>query len=68
VGRPAGRDGSAAAEAEQAIGSTATRGRSGPLALSPVYAAAVDRTLRREHDWQPLAVTLRDGLLAAAAP
>jgi hypothetical protein len=34
------------------------------LALSPFYAAAADRALRREPDWQPIAATLRDGLMA----
>jgi hypothetical protein len=37
----------------------------GTLALSPHNAAAVDRALGREHDWQPIAATLRDGLLEA---
>jgi hypothetical protein len=34
------------------------------LALSPFYAATVDRALRRKHDWQAIGATLRDGLLA----
>jgi hypothetical protein len=48
-------------------GVVATRGRSGAgtLALSPYNAAAADRALRREHDWQPIAATWRDGLMAA---
>ena len=48
-------------------GDVATRGRrrAGALALSPYHAAAADRALRREHDWQPIAATFRDGLLAA---
>jgi hypothetical protein len=47
-------------------GAVATRGRGGAqtLALSPYSAAAADRALRREHDWQPIAATLRDGLTA----
>jgi hypothetical protein len=28
-------------------------------------AAAADRALDREHDWRPIAATLRDGLMAA---
>jgi hypothetical protein len=39
--------------------------RAATLALSPFYAAAADRALGREHDWQPIAATLRDGLMAA---
>jgi hypothetical protein len=39
----------------------------GTLALSPFNAGAADRTLRHEHDWQPIAATLRDGLIAAVA-
>lgn len=48
-------------------GAVATRGRNpaGMLALSPFYAAAADRARGREHDWQPIAATLRDGLMAA---
>jgi hypothetical protein len=46
-------------------GVVASRGGAGPLALSPYYAATADRALRREHDWQPIAATLRDGLMAA---
>ena len=48
-------------------GSIATRARgggAGTLALSPFNAAAVDRALGRDHDWQPISVTLRDGLMA----
>jgi hypothetical protein len=59
-----------AADAELALGgriTTRARRRDETLALSPVYAAAVDRTLGREHDWQPIATTLRDGLMAAVA-
>jgi hypothetical protein len=52
-----------AADADRAIGPTAARGGSGPLALSPIHSAAVDRALGREHDWQPIAATLRDGLV-----
>ena len=37
------------------------------LALSPHNAAAADRALGRDHDWQPIATTLRDGLMAAVA-
>ena len=37
------------------------------VALSPYNAGAADRALRREHDWQPIAATLRDGLMAAVA-
>ena len=50
-------------------GAVATRGRrrAETLALSPFNAAAADRALRREHDWQPIAASLRDGLLAAIA-
>ena len=50
-------------------GVVAARGRrrSETLALSPYNAAAANRALRREHDWQPVAATLRDGLLAAIA-
>jgi hypothetical protein len=45
----------------------ATRGRrpGEMLALSAYHAAAADRALGREHDWQPIAATLRDGLMAA---
>lgn len=48
-------------------GAVATRARNpaGMLALSPFYAAAADRARGREHDWQPIAATLRDGLMAA---
>jgi hypothetical protein len=35
------------------------------LALSPHNMATVDRILRRDHNWQPIARTLRDGLMAA---
>ena len=47
-------------------GVVATRGRrrAETLALSPYNAAAVNRALGREHDWQPIAATLRDGLMA----
>jgi hypothetical protein len=65
------------ADAEQTIaalmdgghGALATRrrGRAETLALSPYNAAAADRALDREHDWQPIAATLRDGLMAAIA-
>jgi hypothetical protein len=54
-------------DAERAIGPTAARTGSGPLALSPFYAAVVDRALGRAHDWRPIAATLRDGLLAAVS-
>ena len=52
-----------------AAGVVATRGRrrAETLALSPYNAAAADRALRCEHDWQPIAVTLRDGLMATIA-
>jgi hypothetical protein len=52
-----------------ATGTVATRGpRSAEtLALSPYSAAAANRALGREHDWQPVATTLRDGLMAAVA-
>jgi hypothetical protein len=56
-----------AAEHALAEGVTAARRPAGTLALTPFYAAAVDRALAREHDWRPIAVTLRDGLLAAVA-
>jgi hypothetical protein len=47
-------------------GVVATRGRrrAETLALSPYNAAAADRARRREHDWQPIAATLRDGVMA----
>ena len=47
-------------------GVVATRGRrrAETLALSPYNAAAANRSLRREYDWQPIAATLRDGLMA----
>ena len=50
-------------------GAVATRGRDpgGTLVLSTFYAAAADRALGREHDWQPIAATLRDGLMQAIA-
>jgi hypothetical protein len=41
-------------------GAVAKRGE-GPLALSPFYAA----TIARDHHWQPIAATFRDGLMAA---
>ena len=41
------------------------RRRHETLALSPHNAAAADRALGRDHDWQPIATTLRDGLMAA---
>jgi hypothetical protein len=53
-----------------AVGGVAvTRGRRDPetLALSAYNAAAGDRLLGRERDWQPIAATLRDGLIAAVA-
>jgi hypothetical protein len=61
-----------AQEAEQAIaalaeGVTATRRPAGAFALSPFYAATLDRAVRREHDWRPIGTTLRDGLLWAVA-
>jgi hypothetical protein len=59
-----------AQEAEQAVaalaeGVTAARSPAGAYALSPFYAAVVDRVMGREHHWRPIATTLRDGLLAA---
>lgn len=51
-----------------AVGGVAvTRGRRAPetLALSAYNAAAADRLLGREQDWQPIAASLRDGLIAA---
>jgi hypothetical protein len=48
-----------------AEGVTATREPGASLALTPFYAAAVDRALGQEHDWQPLDIGLRDGLLRA---
>jgi hypothetical protein len=42
-------------------------GRAVMLALSPYSAATVGRALAREPEWQPLAATWRDGLLAAVA-
>jgi hypothetical protein len=65
--------GLSAAEADQVLGpplaGTVAR-RSAPrgattLALSPHNTAAVDQALRRDHDWQPISATLRDGLMAA---
>jgi hypothetical protein len=46
-------------------GVVATRGgrRSETLALSGYNAAAADRVVRKENDWQPIAATLRDGLM-----
>ena len=41
------------------------RRRAETLVLSPHNAAAADRALGRDHDWQPIATTLRDGLMAA---
>jgi hypothetical protein len=41
------------------------RGRAVTLALSPYNAAAASRALPREPDWQPIAATWRDGLIAA---
>lgn len=40
---------------------------SGTLALSAFHAAVADRALGRDHGWQPITTTLRDGLLAAVA-
>jgi hypothetical protein len=42
-------------------GVAVTRGQrpGGTLALSPFNAGAADRALRHEHDWQPIAATLR---------
>jgi hypothetical protein len=42
-----------------------SRRPAGVLALSSFHAAAADRVLGREHDWEPIAATLRDGLMAA---
>ena len=42
-----------------------TTRRPGTLALSAFYAAAADRALGRELDWQPVTTTLRDGLMEA---
>jgi hypothetical protein len=62
-------DADAALRALAQPGAVALRGGTagGTLALSPFYAAAANRALGREHDWQPIAATLRDGLLAAIA-
>jgi hypothetical protein len=50
-------------------GTVAQRGgrAGGTLALSAFHAAVADRALGRQHGWQPIAGTLRDGLLAAVA-
>jgi len=37
------------------------------VGLTPFSAAATDRAHGHEHDWRPIAATLRDGLLAAVA-
>ncbi len=62
-----------AADAERTVTAlTATGGvvvprgrRARTLALSPHNAAAADRILGREHDWEPIAASLRDGLMVA---
>jgi hypothetical protein len=41
--------------------------RAATIALTPFRAAAADRATGREHDWAPIATSLRDGLMAAVA-
>jgi hypothetical protein len=50
-------------------GIAVTRGQrpGGTLALLPFNAGAADRALGYEHDWRPIAATLRGGLIAAVA-
>lgn len=62
-------DGRALGAGSAGGGAVATRGdrRDGTLALSPLHAAAADRALQREHDWQPITTSLRDGLMAHVA-
>ena len=60
------------AAAERLVGALghgveATRRAGATLALSAFYAGLADRRAGREHDWRPIAATLRDGLLAAVA-
>ena len=50
-----------------ALGGVAVSRGVGALGLSGFHALAADRALGRALGWQPIATTLRDGLLAAVS-